>query len=225
MRCDKCKREMSDDEPAWRLWRSFTLCAGCKPDAYFREPQPCARCGRPGARTRHHARHRLLRHALSGVATSARLSRAPNPVDRSDAPDLQCLSSSHHEFVEPRLGRPDDFRVHRLDQPVDRRIFDRFEDPIPVLDPQVCSMANRFSPCSMIGWNGTMISGTVACSSSGEDLGLVMSVMTNLDSPASSRTVSVKSFVSGLSKLNTMGGSRVCGVHRAADLRSRSCPR
>jgi hypothetical protein len=28
--------------------------------------------------------------------------------------------------------------------------------------------------------------------------------MTNLDSPASSRTVSVKSFVSGLSKLNTM---------------------
>ena len=47
MRCDKCKREMSDDEPAWRLWRSFALCADCKPDAYFCEPQPCARCGRP----------------------------------------------------------------------------------------------------------------------------------------------------------------------------------
>ena len=49
----------------------------------------------------------------------------------SDASDLQCLSSPHHEFVEPRLGGLDDFRVHRLDQPVDRRIFDRFEDPVP----------------------------------------------------------------------------------------------
>ena len=39
---------------------------------------------------------------------------------RSDAPDLQCLSSPHHELVEPRLGGPDDFRVHLLDQPVDR---------------------------------------------------------------------------------------------------------
>src|SRR5271166_3689432 len=47
MRCDKCKREMSDDELAWRLWRSFSLCAGCKPDTYFRPPEPCARCGRP----------------------------------------------------------------------------------------------------------------------------------------------------------------------------------
>ena len=47
MRCDKCKRELSDDEPAWRLWRSLTLCADCKPDTYFREPQPCTRCGRP----------------------------------------------------------------------------------------------------------------------------------------------------------------------------------
>ena len=47
MRCDRRKREMSDDEPIWRLWRSLALCAGCKPDAYFREPQPCARCGRP----------------------------------------------------------------------------------------------------------------------------------------------------------------------------------
>jgi hypothetical protein len=56
-----------------------------------------------------------------------------------------------------------------------------------------------------MGRNGTMISGTVACSSSGADFGLVMSAMTNLDSPASSRTVSAKSFVSGLSKLKTMG--------------------
>ena len=47
MRCDKCKREMRDDEPAWRLWRSFALCADCRPDAYFCEPQRCARCGRP----------------------------------------------------------------------------------------------------------------------------------------------------------------------------------
>ena len=47
MRCDKCKREMSDDEPAWRLWRRFTLCADCKPDADLREPQPRTRCGRP----------------------------------------------------------------------------------------------------------------------------------------------------------------------------------
>jgi hypothetical protein len=40
--------------------------------------------------------------------------------ERSDAPDLQCLGSPHHEFVEPRLGGSDDFRVHRFDQPVDR---------------------------------------------------------------------------------------------------------
>jgi hypothetical protein len=40
-------------------------------------------------------------------------------------------------------------------------------------------MSKGFSPFSMIGWNGTMISGTVACSSSGDDLGLVMSAMTN----------------------------------------------
>jgi len=57
--------------------------------------------------------------------------------DRSDASDLQYLSSPHHKLIEPRLGGPDDFRVHRLDQPVDRRIFDGFEDPIPVLDPQI----------------------------------------------------------------------------------------
>ena len=37
------------------------------------------------------------------------------------------------------------------------------------------------------------------------DPGLVMSAMTNFDSPASSLTVSVKSFVSGLSKLKTIG--------------------
>jgi len=50
-----------------------------------------------------------------------------------------------------------------------------------------------------------MISGTVAWSSSGADLGFVTSAMTNRDSPASSLMVSVKSFVSGLSKLKTMG--------------------
>jgi hypothetical protein len=66
-------------------------------------------------------------------------------------------------------------------------------------------MSKGFSPFSMIGWNGTMISGTVACSSSGDDLGLVMSAMTNFERLASSRTVSVKSFVSDLSKLKTMG--------------------
>jgi hypothetical protein len=42
-------------------------------------------------------------------------------------------------------------------------------------------MSKGFSPFSMIGWNGTMISGTVACSSSGDDLGLVMSAMTNFE--------------------------------------------
>jgi hypothetical protein len=75
MRCEKCKREMSDGEPVWRLWRSFSLCAGCKPDAYFREPQPCARCGRP-VHEHDITRQRLLRHALSGVAASARPSEA-----------------------------------------------------------------------------------------------------------------------------------------------------
>ena len=64
-----------------------------------------------------------------------------------------------------------------------------------------------------------MISGTVACNSSGADFGLVMSAITNLDRPASNRTVSVKSFVSGLSKLKTMGqGNRVRGALRGADL-------
>lgn len=53
--------------------------------------------------------------------------------------------------------------------------------------------------------NGTIHSGTVACSSSGVDLGLVMSTITKWDMPASSRIVSVKSFVAGLSKLNTIG--------------------
>src|SRR5438552_3527080 len=53
--------------------------------------------------------------------------------------------------------------------------------------------------------NGTMHSGTIACSSSGVDLGLLMSAMTKWDSPASNRTVSVKSLTSGLSKINTIG--------------------
>jgi DNA-directed RNA polymerase subunit RPC12/RpoP len=46
MRCDKCKREMSDDEPVWRLHRNFSRRAGCKPDTSYRFA-PCARCGRP----------------------------------------------------------------------------------------------------------------------------------------------------------------------------------
>ena len=66
-----------------------------------------------------------------------------NPVDRSHAPDLQCLSSPHHQLVEPRLGGPDDFRVHRLDQPVDRRVFDGLEDPVAMLDPQVLQHGER----------------------------------------------------------------------------------
>ena len=60
-------------------------------------------------------------------------------------------------------------------------------------------MAKGFSPASMMGWKGTMISGTIACSSRGADLGFVMSAITKWESPASSLIVSVKSFVSGLS--------------------------
>jgi hypothetical protein len=53
MRCDKCDREMIDDEPAWRRWHGYrghnSLCAGCsKSDSrYYRKAHPCARCGRP----------------------------------------------------------------------------------------------------------------------------------------------------------------------------------
>jgi hypothetical protein len=53
MRCDKCDREMTDDEPAWRRWNGYhghnSLCVGCiQTDVrYYRKPQPCARCGRP----------------------------------------------------------------------------------------------------------------------------------------------------------------------------------
>ena len=39
----------------------------------------------------------------------------------------------------------------------------------------------------------------------GTDFGLLRSAMTNFDIPTKSRTVSVKSFVSGLSKLKTIG--------------------
>ena len=48
---------------------------------------------------------------------------------RSHAPDPQRLSSPHHKLVEPRLRGPDDFRVHRLDQPVDAL------DPQPKTSP------------------------------------------------------------------------------------------
>src|SRR5580704_7343627 len=54
------------------------------------------------------------------------------------------------------------------------------------------SFAKGSCPSSMVGRNGTMISGTVAWSSSGADLGFVTSAITNRDSPASSLTVSVK---------------------------------
>jgi hypothetical protein len=40
-------------------------------------------------------------------------------------------------------------------------------------------MEKGCSPSSMIGWKGTMISGTIACSSSGADFGFVTSAITN----------------------------------------------
>ena len=58
--------------------------------------------------------------SATGRAGVLRAAGAAIPVDQSDAPDLQCLGSPHHELVEPRLGGPNDFCVHRLDQPVDR---------------------------------------------------------------------------------------------------------
>ena len=57
----------------------------------------------------------------------------------------------------------------------------------------------------MMGTNGIMYSGTVACSSRGVDRGLVMSAMINRHRPVSVLTVSVKSLFPGLSKLNTIG--------------------
>jgi hypothetical protein len=53
MRCDKCDREMTDDEPAWRRWNGRhghnSLCAGCtqSDSRRYLKPLPCARCGRP----------------------------------------------------------------------------------------------------------------------------------------------------------------------------------
>lgn len=49
-RCDKCGRDLSDDDPVWKVWSGYwryTLCAACKPNRYFRPQQPCERCGRP----------------------------------------------------------------------------------------------------------------------------------------------------------------------------------
>jgi hypothetical protein len=125
--------------------------------------------------------------------------------DRSDASDLQCLSSPHHKLVEPRLGGPDDFRVHRLDQPVDRWILDGLEDSVRITGQQVlqhgegrlASLDYRLKRDHRLRHDRSQfVRG---------GLGLVMSAMTNLDIPARSRTVSVKPFVSGLSKLSTMG--------------------
>ena len=46
-----------------------------------------------------------------------------------------------------------------------------------MLVPQALQHGEGLLARSMIGWNETVISGTVACSSSGDDLGLVMSAM------------------------------------------------
>ena len=81
----------------------------------------------------------------------------------------------------------------------------RLEHPFAMLAPQVLQYSEGLLAFLDDGRKGTLISGTVACSSSGADLGLVMSAIANLDSLASSRTASVKSFISGLSKLNTIG--------------------
>ena len=52
--------------------------------------------------------------------------RAPS-TPLSHAPDLQYLSSPHHQLVEPPLGGVDDLRVHCLDQLIDRRVLDEIE--------------------------------------------------------------------------------------------------
>jgi len=57
-----------------------------------------------------------------------------------------------------------------------------------------------------VGWIAQSIcSDDLACSSSGVDSGLVISAITKRDIAASNLTVSVKFFVSGLSKLKTIG--------------------
>ena len=61
--------------------------------------------------------------------------RAPS-TPLSHAPDLQYLSSPHHQLVEPPLGGVDDLRVHCLDQLIDRRVLDEIEHPILMLVPQ-----------------------------------------------------------------------------------------
>ena len=130
---------------------------------------------------------------------------AANPVDRSDAPDLQCLSSPHHKLVEPRLGRPCRFPRPSSRPACRPRILDRLENPVPMLDPQVLQHREgllaflddgaernhdlrhrrlQFERCGL--WVGDV----------GDD---------ELGQPREQPHGLLKSFVSGLSKLNTMG--------------------
>jgi hypothetical protein len=120
-------------------------------------------------------------------------------------PSFHRFGLPDYEFVKPGLGRSDNLVIQRPYKRIERRIMKGLEDPVSVLDPQVLQHGEGFLSLSMIGRNGIMISGTVACSSSGADFGFVTSAITKRDSPASSLTVSVKSFVSGLSKLKTIG--------------------
>jgi hypothetical protein len=99
MRCDKCKREMSDDEPAWRLWRSLTLCADCKPDAYFREPQPCTRCGRPV-----HDHDTTLGSSTAARAVRSCYFRPPEPCARRGQDRLRSLRRPGESYATPFSG-------------------------------------------------------------------------------------------------------------------------
>jgi hypothetical protein len=118
---------------------------------------------------------------------------------------LHLLGFPSEEFGEPGLRGLDDLFIQRPYEGVGRRIIERLENPLAMLYPQILKIAKGFSPSWMMGRNGTMTSGTVACSSSGADFGFVMSAITKCDIPASSLTVSMKFFVSGLSKLKMIG--------------------
>ena len=115
------------------------------------------------------------------------------------------LGLPRQQLGKPDLSGPDDLLVEGSNKSVERGIIEGLEDPVAVLDPQFWSIEKGSWPASIMGRKGTMISGTVACNSRGADFGFVTSAITNLDSPARSLTVSVKSFVSGLSKLKTIG--------------------
>jgi hypothetical protein len=74
-------------------------------------------------------------------------------------------------------------------------------EAVQVIDPQVL----QHGGWRLLRRDNWLKRDHLAPSSYGADFGLLKSAMTNFDSPASSLTVSVKSFVSGLSKLKTMG--------------------